>query len=340
MENCLLPFLNVSRPIWLMRQAGRYLPEYRHLRSQQPNFLKFCYSPKLCTEAVLQPIRRYDLDFAIVFSDILVIPDALGQNVRFDEGRGPLLEPLAAQALTSNLCADGLSEYLRPVYDGVARMKSALNGKPLIGFSGAVWTLACYMVEGFGSRDFSIARTTALRDQSFPNLAVLLERCIIEHLSQQIEAGADIVQIFDSWAGVLSAEQFDRWVVAPTRRITTALKQRHSNVPVIAFPRGAGEKVFDFAEKTGVDAVSLDETADLRSVLSHCSPETVLQGNLDPLFLLDDPALLSERISALIGAVGNRPWIFNLGHGVHKETDPKNVARLVDLVRSLPKPQP
>ena len=319
-----------TQPVWLFRQAGRYLPEYRALRQKEPNFLRFCYTPELCIEAVLQPIRRYDLDAAIVFSDILVIPDALGQKVWFEGGVGPKLQPLQQGKLTTGLSLTRVKTHLQPVYDAIAGMVTALSGRPLIGFSGSPWTLACYMIEGQGSRDFFNARRLALVDQSFPDLMSMLEKAIIMHLCAQIESGVQAVQLFDSWAGILSPQLFTKWVIEPTTRIVSELKKNHPDVPVMGFARGAGDKNMQFAEKTGIDVLSIDETTTRKYIKTE---NIIYQGNLDPALLLGDRETLKEEIELWKKETENIPWVYNLGHGVHKDTDPDNVQFLIDCLR-------
>lgn len=321
-----------NRPLWMFRQAGRYLPEYRELRKKEPDFMRFCYSPDYCIEAVLQPIKRFDLDVAIVFSDILVIPDVLGQKVRFDRGDGPRLEPLNSGALISNLCQKSIFTYLKPVYEAVSGMAEALGERDLIGFSGSPWTLACYMIEGQGSRDFFSARKAAISDPTFPDLMKLLEDKVVEHLSCQIEAGASVVQLFDSWSGILSPEMFVQYVVDPTKRIVSALKLQYPQVPVMGFARGSGEKIKNFAENSFVDVVTLDETMQ-RSFLKT-NEKYVLQGNLDPAYLLGSKEILEREVSRWKSDTEGQAWIYNLGHGIHKDTDPEMVQQMIDYVRA------
>lgn len=328
--NCVLK-QQPTEPIWFFRQAGRYLPEYRALRQKEPNFLRFCYTPDYCIEAVLQPIRRFDLDAAIVFSDILVIPDALGQKVWFEGGVGPKLQPLQAGSLSANFAKANVTAHLQPVYDAIEGMIAALDDKPLIGFSGSPWTLACYMIEGQGSRDFFTARRTALIDQSFPSLICLLEEVIVEHLSAQIDVGVKAVQLFDSWSGILSPRLFDQWVIEPTRRIVSNLKKLHPEIPVMGFARGSGIKNRLFAEKTGIDVVTVDETMPRQDFQSQ---NIVYQGNLDSALLLGDQETLRDEIAFWKKETKGKPWVYNLGHGVHKDTNPDNVQFLIDCLRN------
>ncbi len=264
-------------PIWLMRQAGRYLPEYRALRTQAANFLDFCFRPELAVEATLQPIRRFDLDAAILFSDILTVPWALGQKVEFLEGEGPKLEPLRSADDIDRLNSSGVIERLAPVYQTVAGVAAALpKHTALIGFAGAPWTVAAYMVEGHGSRDFLVAKGFGMaRPDLFDTILDVVTAATIDHLSAQIAAGAEAVQLFDSWAGVLAEREFRRWVIAPTRRIAEALRTQHPGVPLIGFPRGAGGLLTDYVAETGVSAVGLDTQVPLAWALEafcrrHC----------------------------------------------------------------------
>ena len=322
-------------PIWLMRQAGRYLPEYRALRAQAGDFLKFCYTPELAAEATLQPIRRFGFDAAILFDDILLVPDALGQGVRFVEGDGPRLDAIRSHADLARLNATATRPKFARVFETVARVRQDLPRETaLIGFCGAPWTVATYMVGGQGSADQADARLWAYRDaDGFQRLIDLLADVSVDYLAGQIEAGADVVQIFDSWAGSLPDEQFRRWVVEPTKRMVARLKARHPTVPIIGFPRGAGAQVALHAAETGVDGVSCDTAMPLDFVARELSGRTVVQGNLDPLLLVTGGSALERRVAEIVAALSHRPFIFNLGHGIVPETPPENVARLVQLVR-------
>jgi uroporphyrinogen decarboxylase len=318
-----------------MRQAGRYLPEYRDVRLGIPSFLDLCYRPDLAVEVTLQPIRRYAFDAAILFSDILVVPDALGQTVAFEEGRGPILEPVRSLADLARLRPEGIHEKLAPVYETVRRLAKALPPEiALIGFAGAPWTVATYMVEGGTSRDFENVQLWAYRDPAgFAKLIDCIVLVTIEYLSAQIVAGAEIVQLFDSWAGILPQPAFRRWVVAPTLRIVTALRQRHPSVPIIGFPRGAGFQYAEYFETTGVTALGLDTTIPLdvgRDGLQKFGP---VQGNLDPLLLVAGGAPMAASVAAILAAFSSRPFIFNLGHGIVPQTPTEHVAKLVAQVR-------
>ncbi len=321
-------------PFWLMRQAGRYLPEYRQVRAQGGSFLDLCYNPELAAEVTLQPIRRYAPDAAIIFSDILVVPHALGQLVDFEEGRGPVLEPVRPATLAS-LSAAGLRDHLAPVYEAIARVAQALPAEiALIGFAGGPWTVASYMVEGGTSRDFAALKGWAYADpDGFAALIDLLVEATVEHLCAQIEAGAEAVQIFESWAGILPAPGFARWCVEPVAAIVKRVKAAHPDIPVIAFPRGAGVLYQGYAEATGVDAVGLDTTVPTRWAAEVLQPDTVVQGNLDPQLLVTGGAAMAEAARAIIAELNHAPFVFNLGHGVVPETPPEHVAELAAIIR-------
>lgn len=323
-------------PLWLMRQAGRYLPEYRDLRGKVSGFLELCYTPELAVEVTLQPIRRYGLDAAILFSDILVIPDALGQAVSFEEGEGPKLDPLRDAASLAGLSVDRLHEHLAPVYETVRRLSSELPRETaLIGFAGAPWTVATYMVEGGSSRDFVNVRGWGRTDpDGFSQLIDLVTEATAAYLCRQVEEGAEVLQLFDSWAGVLSESEFEKWSIAPTARIVSAVKEQHPDIPIIGFPRGAGVLYKRFVAETGVDAVSLDSTIPLDWAACHLQGIVALQGNLDPLLLLGGGELMDREIRRILDCFGKGSFVFNLGHGIVKETPPDHVARLVEVVRA------
>ncbi len=322
-------------PVWLMRQAGRYLPEYKVLRAQSANFLDFCFRPELAIEATLQPIKRFGLDAAILFSDILTVPWALGQKVEFLEGEGPKLEALRSADDIGRLNIEGLTERLAPVYRTVRGVAHALpDSTALIGFAGAPWTVIAYMIEGHGSRDFIIAKSFGLaQPELFKRLLDIVVGGTIEHLSAQIVAGAEAVQLFDSWAGVLGEAEFRRWVIEPTHVIATALRARHPAIPLIGFPRGAGGMLPAYARETGVTAVGLDTQVPLGWALNVLPRELPVQGNLDPVALVVGGRALADGVEAILSRVKGRPLIFNLGHGVPQTTPPEHVAELVRLVR-------
>ena len=322
-------------PFWLMRQAGRYLPEYRALRARAADFLSFCYDPALAAEATLQPIRRFGMDGAILFSDILVVPHALGMGVAFVDGEGPKLDALAAPADLSRLRGGDSTPRLAPVYEALARVRAELPADAaLIGFAGAPWTLAAYMIEGGGSRDFLRARRWIHgAPEAFSRLVEILEAAVARHLIAQIRAGAEAVQIFDSWAGVLPPDSFERWCVAPVARIAAAVRRKCPAARIIGFPRGAGLALGGYAERAGVDAVSLDTSVPPALATQAVRSGVALQGNLDPALLAVGGRAMTDAATALRRAFEGRPWIFNLGHGVLPETPPEHVAALAAALR-------
>ncbi|MGO8917081.1 MAG: uroporphyrinogen decarboxylase [Stellaceae bacterium] len=322
-------------PVWLMRQAGRYLPEYRALRQRVPGFLDLCFTPDLACEATMQPVRRFGMDAAILFSDILVVAHGLGQAVSFREGEGPVLAPIRSADAARLLSLDDFPRRVAPVYDTVARVATLLPAETaLIGFAGAPWTVASYMVEGGTSRDFAAVKGWAFADpEGFGGLIDRLVEATIVYLSGQVAAGAEVVQLFDSWAGVLPEAAFRRWVIAPTRRIVAALKETHPLLPVIGFPRGAGLMYRAYFSESGVDAVGLDSTVPLaiaRKTLQSMGP---VQGNLDPLLLVAGGAALTEGVTAIRRQLGEGPFVFNLGHGIVPETPVEHVGELVAALR-------
>ena len=324
-------------PIWLMRQAGRYLPEYLHLRSRKPDFLEFCYSKDLATEATLQPIERFDLDAAILFSDILVICDALGQKVSFMKERGPVLEPVTDLEDLPLTNRDDWCSHLDPVYQAVKQIRRSLSlEKALIGFSGAPWTLACYMIDGAGGGGFPKARQMAY--QAPEKLYALIERLckiVTSHLSWQIEAGVDCVQLFDSWAGLLPEKLFDQLCVQPATKIVHSLKALYPQIPIISFPRGAGLFSRRYVQKTRIDALSLDTTIPLDWGRENIQDLCPVQGNIDPMALLVGGSVLDQAALELCRVLGQGPLIINLGHGVLPQTSPDHVQQLVDTIRSI-----
>jgi uroporphyrinogen decarboxylase len=327
-------------PIWLMRQAGRYLPEYRALRAGAESFLDLCYTPELAVEITLQPVRRFGMDAAILFSDILVVADGLGCQVTFVEGAGPKLEPVRSAAACARLRPGALAAKLAPVYAAIRALKRELSAETaLIGFAGAPWTVAAYMVEGEGSKEFYTARAFARRDPAaFGGLIDLVTDATIEHLRAQVEAGAEVLQLFDSWAGVLPEGEFRRWCQEPVARIVRTLKSEHPEVPIIAFPRGAGLHLPNFAAAVPVDGLSLDTSVPV-AALRAALPALCLQGNLDPVALLAGGASALEEAERIVTALASGPFIFNLGHGVLPDTDPEAVAALVAHVKSLRLPR-
>jgi uroporphyrinogen decarboxylase len=320
-------------PIWLMRQAGRYLPEYRQTRQQAGTFLDLCYSPELATEVTLQPIRRYGFDAAILFSDILVIPDALKRNVRFSEGHGPQMDPIDEHGIVG-LSEDGVLEYLKPVFETVGRLRRELPQETtLLGFCGAPWTVATYMIAGHGTPDQAPARLFAYRHPDvFVKLLDFLAEVSADYLVAQIDAGADAVQIFDSWAGVLGETEFQKFCVEPVARIIRYVKARRPSAKVIAFAKGAGVLLKTYREKTGADAIGLDWSVPL-SFAAELQKDGPVQGNLDPMRVVAGGEALREGIDAILQTLGNGPLIFNLGHGITPQADPAHVAELVNQVR-------
>jgi uroporphyrinogen decarboxylase len=320
-------------PVWLMRQAGRYLPEYRALRAEKGGFLELVTDSVAAAEITLQPIRRFGFDGAILFSDILIVPWALGQDLAFLEGEGPRLSPALADGKLDGFEAQ--PDRFEPIYETVRQVREQLpDGVTLLGFAGSPWTVATYMVAGEGSRDQGAARMLAYRDPGA--FGALVERIIdttVEYLSGQIEAGAEAVQLFDSWAGSLSPAQFERWVIAPTAAIVAKLKARHPQVPIIGFPKGAGGKLLAYARQAGVDALGLDETVDPLWAAQNLPKGLPVQGNLDPMLLLAGGEALEAAVARILDAFASRPHVFNLGHGIDKDTPIEHVERVLAVVR-------
>ncbi len=320
-------------PIWLMRQAGRYLPEYRALRETKGGFLELALDPEAAAEVTLQPIRRFGFDGAILFSDILIIPFALGQDLRFEAGEGPRLSPPLAEAPLAALTPD--SARLQPVYRTVEKVAASLPEETtFLGFAGSPWTVSTYMIAGQGSREQAEARRYAYRDPgAFQEIIGRIAEATVDYLSGQIEAGVEAVQLFDSWAGSLSPAQFERWVIAPTASIVAGLKTRHPDVPVIGFPKGAGGKLPAYARETGVDAIGLDETVDPVWAAASLPDSMPVQGNLDPLALIAGGEALETAVGRILSSLAGRPHIFNLGHGILPDTPIPHVEQLLQLVR-------
>lgn len=323
-------------PFWFLRQAGRYLPEYQRLRRETPDFLSFCYTPSLCVEAALQPLRRYRMDAAILFSDILVIPDALGRTVRFVEGQGPVLEPIRHEDEIRALHPGGLDDRLAPVYAAVAGLAQAIPAETaLIGFAGAPWTLALYMIEGQGGTGGERARAWAWRDpESFAGLISVLVDAVSHCLCRQIDHGAEVVQLFDSWAGLLAERQFCDLVIAPTAAIVRRLKAHAPQVPIIGFPRSCGVLYEAYARQTGVDAVGLDAGVPVEWAASSLKPRCAVQGNLDNLLAVSGGDALERETRRILAGLGPDRFIFNLGHGVLPDTPPEHIARVAELIRA------
>lgn len=320
-------------PLWLMRQAGRYLPEYRELRAKKGGFLAMAYDSDAACEITLQPIDRFGFDGAILFSDILIVPHALGQNLEFLAGEGPKLSPKLVDHTFDALTRDP-SRY-EPIYETVRLCRKRLpEGVTMLGFAGSPWTVATYMVAGEGSRDQHEARAMAYRDPAA--LQVIIDAIVeetVEYLSGQIDAGAEAVQLFDSWAGSLAPDEFEKWVIAPNARIVAALSETHPDTPVIGFPKGSGEKMPAYARETGVKAVGVDETLDPVWVARELPDGMPVQGNLDPLLLLAGSDELEKRVAAILEAFAGRPHVFNLGHGIDRRTPIEHVERLIAAVR-------
>ncbi len=324
-------------PIWLMRQAGRYLPEYRATRAKAGDFLSLCYTPELAAEVTLQPIRRFGFDAAILFADILLVPQALGADLWFETGEGPRLSTITGPADLARLRpADAIHDRLAPVYETVRILARELPANvTLIGFAGAPWTVATYMVAGRGTPDQGPAHRLMAEDRAtFDALIDRITEATIAYLSAQIEAGAETVKLFDSWAGSLEGEDFDRYALAPARRIISALGERHPGVPVIAFPRGAGARYAGFARATGADCVALDTAVDPDWAAREVQKDGCVQGNLDPRLMVEGGPALEAEARRILEAFAGGPHIFNLGHGITPDADPDNVARLVETVRT------
>lgn len=323
-------------PIWMMRQAGRYLPEYRATRAQAGDFLSLCYNSELAAEVTLQPIRRYGFDAAIMFADILLIPQALGADLWFVTGEGPRLSTVTKEADFNRLKpANETDATLNPIYETLRILSRALPAETtLIGFAGAPWTVATYMIAGRGTPDQGPAHKLMTENPDlFQRLIDLLTEATIDYLSKQIDAGAEVVKLFDSWAGSLKGRDFDRFALAPTRRIVTALKARHPNTPVIAFPREAGEKYLGFAKATGADCLALDNSVDPHWAAAHLQPDGCVQGNLKSSHMVSGGPALVKETKRIVAAFRNGPHIFNLGHGITPQADPDNVQRMIDAVR-------
>lgn len=323
-------------PIWMMRQAGRYLPEYRATRAQAGDFLSLCYNSDLAAEVTLQPIRRYGFDAAILFADILLLPQALGMDLWFVTGEGPRLSTLTSMEAVKALrpIAD-IDETLSPVYETVRILSRELpKDTTLIGFAGAPWTVATYMIAGRGTPDQGPAHALKNTDRAaFTAIIDLVTDATIEYLSKQINAGAEVVKIFDSWAGSLQGADFDDFAVEPARKITAALKQRHPNVPVIAFPRGAGERNLGLHQKIGADCIALDDAVDATWAAEHLQPHGCVQGNLASSHMVTGGQPLIDETRRIVDALSNGPHIFNLGHGITPDASPDNVQLMIDTVR-------
>lgn len=324
-------------PIWLMRQAGRYLPEYRAIREKTGSFLNLCFTPRLAADVTLQPVRRFGFDGAILFSDILVVPHALGQRVTFETGEGPRLDALTDPTALRRLRSEIDHEVLAPVYETIARVRGELPPDvTFLGFCGAPWTVATYMIAGAGAAEQLPARLFAYRyPQAFAELIDILVEASVEYLARQFAAGVEAVQIFDSWAGILPPDEFRKWCIEPVAQIVAALRKRVPGAKVIGFPRGAGSKLQRYLPAVAVDAVGLDWMVELGFAREHVQPLRPVQGNLDPLALLVGGEALDRAIDTILDAFGSGPFIFNLGHGVLPETPVAHVERLIRRVRGM-----
>jgi uroporphyrinogen decarboxylase len=324
-------------PVWLMRQAGRYLPEYRATRAQAGDFLSLCYNPELAAEVTLQPIRRFGFDASILFADILLVPQALGADLWFVTGEGPRLSTITGAADMGRMkTRDDIHETLNPVYETVRILADALpKDVTLIGFAGAPWTVATYMIAGRGTPDQAPAHKLREEDPAtFDALMELITDATIDYLDQQVQAGAEVVKLFDSWAGSLTGAAFDKYALAPAKRIITELKSRHPDLPVIAFPREAGEKYRGFAKAVGADCLAIDTSVDVTWAAENLQPDGCVQGNLDPQLMITGGEELASEARRIRDALKGGPHVFNLGHGITPQADPENVHVLLEAIRS------
>jgi uroporphyrinogen decarboxylase len=337
------PFLEVLAgrrqpvpPVWMMRQAGRYLPEYRELRARAGGFLDLCFTPEFAAEVTLQPIRRFNFDAAIIFSDILVIPYALGRSVRFEAGEGPRLDPLDTPEQVASLATQADFSKLEPVYEALRRVKKELDPNiALIGFCGAPWTVATYMVAGHGTPDQAPARMMAYRHpQAFAKIIDVLVDNSIQYLLSQLKAGADALQVFDTWAGVLPPSEFLRWSIEPARRIVEGVRKQAPDAKIIGFPRGAGALLPSYVDATGVNAVSIDWAAEPSLIRERVQSKVAVQGNLDPLVLIAGGAALDRAVDEVLANYAKGRFIFNLGHGIQPETPIAHVEQMLRRVRA------
>ncbi|MGQ0526683.1 MAG: uroporphyrinogen decarboxylase [Alphaproteobacteria bacterium] len=327
-------------PFWFMRQAGRYLPEYRELRARKGGFLELVIDPVAACDVTMQPVRRFGMDAAILFSDILVVPMALGQSLEFSEGEGPILNPIRLESDFEKLDYTRFSESLNPIYQTLKNVRSALQREgfeetALIGFAGSPWTVAAYMIEGRGSKDFSAAKLMMQENPVlFEKIITAVTDATIDYLLKQLEAGAEVLQLFDSWAGLLDAEQFKKWVIKPTKKITDKIHVKHPDVKIVGFPRGAGFHYETYADSAGIDALGLDPAVgmDRARALQKLMP---VQGNLDPNLLLEGGVALDTGVDRVLRGLSGGPFIFNLGHGIDKNTPVENVERMIRRVKDF-----
>lgn len=329
----------LTPPIWIMRQAGRYLPEYREIRTKVSNFLELCYNPKLAAEVTLQPLKRFDLDAAIIFSDILVIPDALGIKVEFVKNEGPKLQKITKKEELKNLKIENIEKHLQPVFEAVSLTKSKLDKeKTLIGFSGSPWTIASYVIEGGGSKNFENIRKIALQDEEFfKQLITILTDSIIVYLKLKIKAGAQIIKLFDSWAGILPPDQYQKWVIDPNKKIISALKEFSPQTPIIAFPRGSGMLYEKFVKEAKPDCLAVDQNLLPKYIKENLQEKLkiTVQGNLDNFLLAYDKNNLEKEINEIMINLNHKPFIFNLGHGILQETPIENVQKMIEIIRKF-----
>ncbi|WP_273509449.1 uroporphyrinogen decarboxylase [Planktotalea frisia] len=324
-------------PIWMMRQAGRYLPEYRATRAQAGDFLSLCYNSELATEVTMQPIRRYGFDASILFADILLVPQALGADLRFETGEGPRLSTITSQAeLDALKPADEIHEHLDPIYQTVNTLSKSLPDETtLIGFAGAPWTVATYMIGGKGTPDQAPAHALKAENKAvFEGVLDRITEATILYLNKQIEAGAEVVKLFDSWAGSLKGDDFDNYSLTPMRKIIDGVRASHPNTPIIAFPRGAGERYKGAHEATGADCIAFDDAVSAEWVAEHVQPDGCVQGNLASSHMVTGGDALVSETRRIVDALSKGPHIFNLGHGITPDADPENVQLMIDTVRS------
>lgn len=324
-------------PFWFMRQAGRYLPEYKELRSTTQNFLDYCYSPEKASEATLQPIKRFGMSGAIIFSDILVVPHAIGVEVGFLEGKGPKLNPVTDRQELKVLSTASITQKLSPVYKALQITKKALpENTALIGFIGAPWTLATYVVEGKSGSDFTKVKSIAENDRLFfDELMVLLTKAVIIHAKEQIRAGAEVIQLFDSWAGILNGEGYENWVIEPASRIVRSIKSEFPDIPIVAFPRQSGSKFLDYAKQVRPDAINVDDSVPLEWIKNELSNHVIIQGNLDNALLASDKEEMLKAAKDILFMLSDKPFVFNLGHGILPHTPIENISALCDLIRNF-----
>lgn len=324
-------------PIWFMRQAGRYLPEYMEIRKNVPDFLELCYDSKKAAIVTMQPIERFGFNAAIIFSDILVLPHALGWGVKFEKGEGPLLQKFETDKDLLYL-SGGLNEKVNHVYDTINKVRASLNKEvSLIGFAGSPWTVASYMLEGRGKQDFSVSKNFLYTKKDLASqLIEIITNRTIEYLLGQVNAGADIIQLFDSWAGILSGEEYNDFVIKPTKKIVNSIKDKYPNLPIIGFPRGSGYLYQEYIDKTNIDAVGVDQFVPI-NMMKKWQDKLVVQGNFDPVLLLSSKEIIEKKANNILSELGRKNFIFNLGHGILPETPVENVEFLVNYVKNYKK---